>query len=301
MQKGTHPGVEAVKIKGFWGAHRYLVLRRLSQLAVLSLFLVGPWFGWWIVKGNMASSLTLDVLPLTDPLVALQALLAGQSLEQAAIIGVAIVVVFYLLVGGRVYCSWVCPINIVTDAAQWLRRKLNLKGGAHFARSTRYWFLGAILLLALLTGTIAFELINPVSMVYRGLVFGMGMAWGMVAGIFLLDLFVSRNAWCGHLCPVGAFYSLVGKAAILRVSADNRENCDDCMDCFTVCPESQVIKPALKGAENGLGPVILSGQCNNCGRCIDVCAKDVFHFTNRFNNKFPVSTGTSHQQREVSS
>ncbi len=300
MKKGEMPGIEAIRVKGFVGANRYLILRRLTQLALLGLFLVGPWFGWWIIKGNMASSLTLGVLPLTDPLVGMQALLAGQSLEQAAIIGMAIIIVFYLLVGGRTYCSWVCPINIITDAAEWLRRRLNLKGGAHFSRTTRYWFLGAILLLSVLTGTIAYELINPVSMVYRGLVFGMGLAWGIIIGVFLLDLFVSRNAWCGHLCPVGAFYSLLGMASILRVTADKREACDDCMDCFAICPESQVIRPALKGAEKGLGPVILSGQCNNCGRCIDVCAKDVFHFTNRFNNSLPESAGIQ-QQREVSS
>jgi ferredoxin-type protein NapG len=37
--------------------------------------------------------------------------------------GCAIVVVFYALVGGRVFCSWVCPVNVVTDAAAWLRRR----------------------------------------------------------------------------------------------------------------------------------------------------------------------------------
>jgi ferredoxin-type protein NapH len=56
------------------------------------------------------------------------------------------------------------------------------------------------------------------------------------------------------------------------------------MDCFEVCPEPQVIRPALKGEDKGLGPVILSADCTNCGRCIDVCSKDVFTFGLRFNN-----------------
>jgi len=101
--------------------------------------------------------------------------------------------------------------------------------------------------------------------------------------IFLLDLFVSRRAWCGHLCPVGAFYSLLGFVSPLRVSAANRAKCDDCMDCFRVCPEQQVIKPASRRGQ-GLGPVILSGNCTNCGRCIDVCARDVFQFDIRSHN-----------------
>lgn len=282
------PGREAVEAKGWFMANRWLLLRRLTQVGILALFLAGPWLGVWIAKGNLASSLTLDVLPLTDPLLLLQELLAGQSPTTTAFLGAGIVLVFYLLVGGRVYCSWVCPVNLVTDAADWLRRRLGLRGGARFPRETRFWILGAVLLLALFTGTLAWEWVNPVSMVFRGLIFGMGLAWGMVAAVFLFDLLVSRRGWCSHLCPVGAFYGLLGKGAILRVTADRREACDDCLDCFVVCPEQQVIRPALKGAGKGLGPVILSGECTNCGRCIDVCAQDVFHYTTRFNNHPPL-------------
>jgi ferredoxin-type protein NapH len=57
------------------------------------------------------------------------------------------------------------------------------------------------------------------------------------------------------------------------------------MDCFAICPEPQVIKPALKGAADGAGPVILDINCTNCGRCIDVCSKDVFRFDLRFHNR----------------
>jgi ferredoxin-type protein NapH len=298
MQKGQSPGFEAVQAKGWWLANRYLIIRRISQLSIIALFLTGPLLGLWIVKGNMASSLTLDVLPLTDPLIFLQTLLTGNIPVQAGILGMSIVVLFYLLVGGRVFCSWVCPINIVTDTAAWLRRKLRLKGGTTFSRQARYWLLLSILLLAWTTGSIVWELVNPVSLVYRGLIFGMGMGWGVVFGIFLLDLLVAHNAWCGHLCPVGAFYGLIGKVSLLRVSALRREDCDDCLDCYAVCPEQRVINPALKGADKNIGPVILSGECTNCGRCIDVCAKDVFVITTRFSNQLPESSGSSNR-REI--
>ncbi len=299
MQPVFRPGAEAIKVKGWFAAHRFLILRRISQLSILALFLLGPFAGVWIVKGNLASSLTLDTLPLTDPLVLLQVFVSQHMPETAAVVGAAIVLGFYLLVGGRVYCSWVCPINIVTDLAEWTRRKLKIKNSANFSSNTRYWLLGGILLVAAVTGNVAWELINPVSMVYRGLVFGMGLAWGIVAAVFLVDVFVGRRAWCGRLCPVGAFYGLLGEASVLRVSAVRREQCDDCMDCFTVCPEHQVIRPALKGADKGLGPVILSGNCTNCGRCIDVCGRDVFAFSTRFSNSSQAVSGIN-QQREVS-
>jgi ferredoxin-type protein NapH len=180
-------------------------------------------------------------------------------------------------------------VNIVTDAAQWLRDQFKITGASSLSRKTRYWILAATLMLPVVTGSITWELVNPVSMLHRGLIFGMGLAWFIILAVFLLDLLVSRRAWCGHLCPVGAFYSLLGSHSLIRIRADAREQCDDCMDCFMVCPEQQVIRPALKGyiKKNDtevIGPVITSVNCTNCGRCIDVCAKDVFHFGLRTNN-----------------
>jgi len=276
-------GAEAVARKGWFAAHRWLILRRLSQFSILALFLSGPWFGLWIVKGNLSYSYTLDLLPLTDPYVLLQSLLAGHVPERLAIVGALIVAVIYLLIGGRAYCSWVCPVNLVTDAAAWLRGRLGIKGGAHLSRQARYWVLGMTLILALASGTIAWELVSPVSMLHRGLIFGFGAAWMVILAVFLFDVFVMNRGWCGHLCPVGAFYSMLGRWSPLRVTALGREKCNDCMDCFAVCPEHHVIKPALKGAAQGFGPVILSPNCTNCGRCIDVCSEDVFEFGSRFN------------------
>lgn len=276
-------GHEAREVKGWVGAHRFLLLRRFSQLFFLALFLLGPWFGIWIVKGTLAGSLTLDVLPLTDPFILLQGLVAGHWPEVTALTGGLIVLVAYALIGGRVYCSWVCPINPVTDAAHWLHRRLDLPKGWQPKRSTRFWILATVLIVSALTGVIAWELVNPITMLHRGLVFGMGFVWAMVVAIFVFDLFVARHGWCGHICPVGAFYGLIGAKSLLRVSATNRAACDDCMDCYAVCPENQVISPALKG-KPGSSPLILSPDCTTCGRCIDVCSVDVFKLTHRFDD-----------------
>lgn len=281
------PGAEAARTRGWWAAHRWLLARRFSQLFFLALFLTGPLFGLWIVKGSLTSSLTLDALPLTDPLVAMQATVAGHALETQALIGAAIVLVAYWLFGARTYCSWVCPVNMVTDAAHWLRVRLGIKEGFAINRRVRWWALAGALVASAGLGTIAWELVNPISIMHRGIVFGtfFGTAWTVVAAVFLFDLAVSRRGWCGHLCPVGTFYGLLGKASILRVSARRRAACDDCMDCYNVCPEGHVITPALRGKARNGGPVILSGDCTNCGRCIDVCPHDVFVYSTRFDRR----------------
>lgn len=284
MNKIKMPGTDRIADHGWVKANQWLLLRRLSQLSILGLFLLGPLAGVWIVKGNLASSVTMEILSLTDPYVLLQSLFAGHVMQTTAITGALIILFFYFLVGGRVYCSWVCPINIVTDIANWLRRKLDIKGqGIRFNHQTGNWIFAMTLIMAFITSSIIWELVNPVSMVYRGILFGMGSAWLMVIAIFLFDLFVSRRGWCSHLCPVGIFYGLLGSKSVLRITAKNREQCNDCMDCFTVCPEPQVIKPALKKLTVDKNPLIQSGRCTNCARCIDVCNKNVFSFTTRFN------------------
>lgn len=45
MQPGSRPGEEAIQVKGWFLARRYLILRRIMQLAILTLFLAGPLFG----------------------------------------------------------------------------------------------------------------------------------------------------------------------------------------------------------------------------------------------------------------
>lgn len=279
------PGAAARQVHGFFHAHRWLMARRLVQLGFFLIFASGPWLGFWIVKGTLASSLTLGILPLTDPLIFLQSLLARHRPEATAVIGAGIVLVTYLAIGGRLYCSWVCPINPVTDLAAWARRKLGIETDWRIKPETRLWILAGILAASAATGTIAYELINPITTLHRGLLFGISVGLIPIVAIFLLDVFVARHGWCGHLCPVGAFYGLINRTALLRVSAAGRTRCDDCMDCYAVCPEMHVISPSLKGERTGTGPVITAADCTACGRCVDVCPENVFRFTHRFDRR----------------
>ena len=282
----SRPADSSISTRSWFSRQRWLLSRRASQLAILGLFLAGPWFGVWVLKGNLSASLFLDTVPLTDPFLALQSMASGYWPYVTALSGAAIVIAFYLLIGGRVFCSWVCPVNMVADAAAWLRRRLGFKTGRAPDTRTRLWLLGAMLAVTAVSGTLVWEWVNPVSLLHRALIFGLfGGALAPIASIFLYDLLIAYHGWCGHVCPAGAFYGLLGKTALIRVSAARRDACDDCMDCFIVCPEPQVIRPALKQAGQ-THPLILSGNCTNCGRCIDVCERRVFRMTHRFDRRF---------------
>lgn len=282
MKPDRRPGPAAVAAKGWLVVQKWLLLRRFSQAGFLALFLTGPLFGYWVTKGTLASSLTLDLLPLTDPLFALQSIAAGHRPEMTALAGAAIVLAFYALIGGRGYCAWVCPVNPLTDGAHWLRRRLGLGGALRLDRRLRFWLLGAIVAVAAITGTVVWEAVNPVTLLHRGLIFGtifgFGMASTIVASVVLFDLALTERGWCGHVCPVGAFYAIVGRFRLLRVAAPDRARCDQCRDCYLACPEPHVIAPALT-AQAGADGVIRGVDCTSCGRCIDVCPQDVFAFS----------------------
>ncbi len=268
-------GVEA---HGVLRAHKWWFLRRMTQIGLLALFAIGPAYGIWLARGNFASSEILGVLPLSDPYMLLQGLAGGLIPAVPVLIGAALIVALYVIVGGRSYCGWVCPVNIVTDTAYWLREKTGLTRDRKLDKRTRLYILAGTFLASFVTGTIAWEFVNPVSLLQRAVISGIGLGWFIILAVFLLDLFVSRRAWCSHLCPVGAFYGMIGKGAVVRVSARDRDACTDCGACFNICPEPHVIVPALKGKDS---PLILSGDCQNCGGCIDSCPVDVFRMTTR--------------------
>ncbi len=272
-------GKEAVEKLGWWRAHRFLVLRRLCQLTIIALFMAGPTLG--VLTGNLSSSMLLDTVPLSDPLIVLQALATGHIPEFNALLGVVIVVVFYAILAPRAFCAWVCPLNIATDLAAWLRRKFNIKASYRWSPAIRYWLIPVLMLGSALSGAILWTWLDPVAALHRGLVFGIGAGWVLIALVFVLDLLLVEHGWCGHLCPLGATYGVIGRKSLLRVTAVRREDCTKCMDCFYVCPEPEVLRQPLKEGDRR----VMDQNCISCGRCLDVCPEHVFEFKNRLNVK----------------
>jgi len=266
-------------MKTLWNNYRYLFLRRFTQIGLLVLYFGANAWGWTILQGNLSSSLIMNTIPMSDPYAALQMLAAGALMATNLLIGVAVVTAFYFIVGGRAFCSWVCPINMVTDLANYLREVIGMNKITGIkqpaSRRIRYWVLGLSLVISAIMGVTAFEFISPISMFHRGLVFGIGFGWAAVLIIFLFDLFVLKNGWCGHICPLGGFYSILGKFSLIRVK-HLEENCTLCMKCKVVCPENQVLH--MIGKES---LPVLSGECTNCARCIEVCDDDALNFSIR--------------------
>jgi len=255
---------------------RYLIARRIVQILIFVFFIGANIYGWKILEGNLSASFILGVIPLADPFAVIQMFTAGATIAFDIALGAVIVSIFYAIFGGRAFCSWVCPINIISDGASWFRKTVRIDEVEHrkyLGRNARYWMMGVALLLSFVMGVAAFEMISPVSIVHRGIIFGFGLGWGVIALIFVFDLFLVRHGWCSHLCPLGGFYSLLGSNSIFRVKYDV-DKCSSCMNCVSICPEKQVLNMVTKKSS-----FVDSGECTLCARCIEVCNDDALNFS----------------------
>lgn len=254
---------------------KYLILRRMTQLTLLFFYFAANAYGWHVLSGTLSSSSIMGTIPLSDPFAVLQMLAAGSILTFDVILGAMIIALFYGIIGGRAFCSWVCPVNMVTDAANWLRRKLyidKIEKKIGMSRNIRYYMIVLALIVSFVSGLAAFEIISPITILNRGVIFGFGAGAGLLVAIFLFDLFVLKNGWCGHICPLGGVHSIIGKYSLIRVTHDS-DNCTLCMKCKEVCPETQVLNMVGKRSD-----VVSMAACTNCGRCVDVCDDEALRF-----------------------
>ncbi|MDR0587535.1 MAG: 4Fe-4S binding protein, partial [Burkholderiales bacterium] len=105
------------------------------------------------------------------------------------------------------------------------------------------------------------------------LIYGIGFGIIAVLGIFIFDLLIMAHGWCGHFCPLGAFWSLVGRIGLVKVAFDSN-SCTRCGDCVKVCPEPLV----LNFSENTKFGMVRAGECVNCGKCVVVCREKSLAF-----------------------
>lgn len=165
-------------------------------------------------------------------------------------------------------------MTLVVESAAWLRGRLSLPANLiRLPRSARMAALAAALLASLATGSAAFEIVSPQALLWRDLIFGTGLsALSAALAIFALELGLMREGWCGHLCPLGALWSLIGRvspAPLATIRFDDAR-CTRCAQCIKVCPERQVIR-FHDLARTGRIP---SGDCMLCGRCVEVCEEE---------------------------
>jgi ferredoxin-type protein NapH len=258
--------------------NKWLRRRWTTLLVVNLLFTVSYYFDVQLLEGALTASRFVG-FHMADLNSALQVMLAYKHVVLNLVIGTVTIFILWLLLGGRTFCSWVCPYHLLSEWAEkihlWLVAKRLIKNRT-FHRGVRSVFYIVFVLLTLLTGYTVFETISPTGIVSRALIYGPGLGLLWVAVLLLFEVFVSRRAWCRYVCPIGITYGVVGVFSPLRVKY-NIQGCHHEGDCRKACLVPHVLDITIKGRAADVN-MDVGADCTRCGMCIDICPTDSLKF-----------------------
>ncbi|MCH7783769.1 4Fe-4S binding protein [candidate division KSB1 bacterium] len=237
------------------------------------------------VKGSVWS---MDIMgfKVSDPLAFIESTTITMYLYLPLLMSIIIPVVLTVILG-KVYCGWICPMNLILEFNDKIRSLLNKIGynsrDIRFSKNTKYFVLVFGLILAIFAGRPLLALIYPPAVISREIfyrvyngVWGVGVT--LIGFILFFELVFSRRWWCRYICPGGAVYTLLSHFRLLRIKL-NKSQCDLCGDCIPVCPYD--LKPMTKK---------LTAGCDQCGLCISVCKPGALKYTLSTNNNYRNST-----------
>ena len=258
--------------------HRWRNRRWITLIVVNLLFVVSYYFDVQLVEGALTASRVVG-FHMADLNSALQVMLAYKHVVLNLAIGTVTVFLLWVLLGGRTFCSWVCPYHLLAEFTEKLHLKLVAKKiikPKTFHRGVRTVFYVIFALLAFVTGYTVFETISPTGILSRALIYGPGLALAWVAFLLLFEIFVSRRAWCRYVCPIGLTYGLVGTISPIRVKY-NVKDCHHEGDCRSVCMVPHVLDTTIRMRAVDV-EVPIGADCTRCGMCVDICPTDSLNF-----------------------
>ncbi|MEN8168707.1 MAG: NapH/MauN family ferredoxin-type protein [Pseudomonadota bacterium] len=271
QHKLTQEELDAARQAHAKQSNKWLKRRWITLIVVNLLFVVSYYFDVQLLEGALTASRFVG-FHMADLNSALQVMLAYKHLVLNLVIGTVTIFVLWLLLGGRTFCSWVCPYHLLSEWAErlhlWLVGKRIIKGRS-FHRGVRFIFYIIFALLALLTGYTVFETISPTGILSRAMIYGPGLGLLWVAALLLFEVFVSRRAWCRYVCPIGITYGVVGVISPLRIKY-NLKDCHHEGDCRKACLVPHVLDLTIKGRVQDV-EMDVSADCTRCGMCVDIC------------------------------
>ncbi|HAM41227.1 MAG TPA: hypothetical protein DCP69_07770 [Candidatus Omnitrophica bacterium] len=186
------------------------------------------------------------------------------------------------LVLGQAWCSWACFYGGLDNGFALLRRKPLVKW-VWLPKGVRD--LPAAILIAMLL--VSLVTLKPIFCLWVcPLKLGTGflepdqltrklqlLSFATIGIVFLVVLpwLTKKRAFCGLICPFGAWQAFVGRLNPYRVQIQP-DRCTQCQRCIVVCPTFAIEREGLK--QHRVLP-----YCNRCGECMDACPTDAIGYS----------------------
>lgn len=265
---------------------RWTIARRIVQVGVFLFFLSPLLLSGWALFGatiggddplptpyelpfyGTLSSSSLLGINILDPFGALQVVAASKTFSFDLLLFALPVLIVYGLIRGRVFCGWICPVNLLLEGVDFLRKKLGITvKEMPLPRHTKIGVAVGVLLITAVIGVPLFEVISPISFINKGIIIGSTAGLVTFAAIVIVELFWGHRVWCRSLCPLGGFYEVLGRVGVMNVHCDEGAciHCDKCKETCLVDPG--ILDPVLSGEK----AVVIAGDCMLCGKCVDIC------------------------------
>ena len=175
---------------------------------------------------------------------------------------------------GRVYCGYLCPQMIFSEASINLEERVKTFVSKYFAKrsmAVRAWIQRIAVYAVLGVGSVflAFVFISyfvePRDLLGRllslDIVTAGGFAGAVVTLITFADFAFLRQTFCTTVCPYGYLQGILGDDHTLVVQyRDPEEICVECKKCIRVCHMGIDIRKSPYQIE-----------CIHCGECVDAC------------------------------
>ncbi len=259
-------------------SNKWRIRRWISIVVMNGIFVASYWTDLQLVEGALTASRVLG-FHFADLNSSLQLMLAHKHVVINLLIGITTVLSFYLLLGGRTFCSWVCPYHLLSEIAEMLHLRLAAKRLVKdhpLDRRLRTVMFVVFAGLAFVSGFTLFETISPVGILSRALTYGtvVGLIW--IGLLLTVEVLWSRRLWCRYLCPIGLTYGMVGAVTPVRILHEVT-NCHHEGKCRDVCLVPHVLDMTKLGyaseVRTPIGP-----DCTRCGMCLDVCPSGALRF-----------------------
>jgi ferredoxin-type protein NapH len=278
LTRELHLHIQAERKKKAAGAKKWRRRRWATLIVVNLLFVLSYMFDIQLVEGALTGSRFVG-FHMADLNAALQVMLAYKQVLINLLIGIVTIFLIWWLLGGRTFCSWVCPYHLLSEWAEILHVRLVKKKVVKnhtFDRRARTFLWLTFAVLAFVTSYTVYETISPTGILSRALIYGPGLALAWVVALLLFEIFYSRRAWCRYACPIGLTYGLVGSISPLKVT-HNVGKCFNDGACRQVCLVPHVLNSTIKGRAKKV-TTEMGADCTRCGLCLDVCPTDALSF-----------------------